>query len=86
MRSANTEQISFFTREQVASQLGITVEYLRLLAGELRNALDPQEFDFRPYDGQISWDSVQKILQYRELSTQKTRKSALEQIRKKGLE
>lgn len=85
MRSANTETVAFYTREQVAEALNITVNYLRLLTKELREALDPMEFDFRPNDGMISNDAVNKIIQYRELATRKTRKSALEQIKTKGL-
>ena len=85
MRSANTEEIAFYTREQVAESLGISVDYLRLLVGELRKALNPEEFDFQPNDGMISSDAANKIRQYRILATQTTRKRTLEKIKIEGL-
>ena len=85
MGSANTGEIAFYTREQVAESLGISVDYLRFLAAELRSVLNPEEFDYRPYDGMISADAANKIRQYRMLATQTTRKSTLKKIKIEGL-
>lgn len=85
MRSAGTLEITHYTREQLADQLGITVGHLRQLAGQLRAVLDPSEFDFLPNDGMISADAAEKIIRYRELSKTKTRNRALQEIRLKGL-
>lgn len=85
MRSANPEQITHYTREQVADSLGISVDYLRLLVGELRRVLSPEEFDFQPHDGQISASAADKIREYRIRATQTTRKRTLEKIKVEGL-
>lgn len=85
MRSAGTLEITHYTREQLADQLGITVGHLRALASQLRTVLDPSEFDFQPNDGMISANAADKIIRYRELSRTKTRDRALREIQIKGL-
>ena len=85
MRSANTAQITHYTRNQLASLLRISDSHLRLLASDLREVLDESEFDFRPNDGLISADAAEKLIQYRALGKAKTRERAKQQIRLQGL-
>ncbi len=85
MRSASIEEVTHYTREQVAELLGISVNYLRLLAKDLRDVLSPEEFDYQRNDGMISTNAANKIKEYRERAKTKTRDRVLQEIRVKGL-
>lgn len=85
MRSASIEEITHYTREQVASILGISVNHLRLLCADLRGVLSPEEFDFQPHDGMISADATSKLIEYRNRARTRTRERILNDIKLRGL-
>lgn len=85
MRSASIEEITHYTREQVASMLGISVNHLRLLCADLRSVLSPEEFDFQPNDGMISADAANKLIEYRNRARTRTRERILNDIKLRGL-
>jgi hypothetical protein len=87
MRSAGIEdeEVTHYSRQQVAERLGVSINRLRQLCSDLRRVLSSKEFDFQPRDGAISAEAVSKLVEYRTQAKIRTHERILDDIKLKGL-